>query len=410
MPRKDRTIQPLVTLPQEITPEIFIQTLNQKIEEINTSFTSLDLLESELRGEEGYSPKLSSTLDLQGNRITGGGISQSDTDYVTRGELRKSTLFPNHQGQLTTQRPISAPQGISTSPAMAPEGAVTLAQVNALLTGSDAEAAPPKVDDTSQIGIVNRRFAREQHTHQGVNLDAAQTITGLKTFDRDPSAPFAVSVGSAKVANLDADLLDGRTEAEFAALADNETITGLWDFNRGAATPFTINAASLKVTNLDADKLDGFDESAFAKLADNETITGTWTFNNTLTVPNINTGNGAVELAAGTYTPTLFNTTNLDASTAFKCQYLRVGQIVTVSGRVDIDPTTTALSVVLGISLPIASNIGAVNDCAGVAAAIAFQEAAAIRGDIANDRAALVFIAVDVTNHTFYFTFTYEII
>lgn len=35
------------------------------------------------------------------------------------------------------------------------------------------------------------------------------TQTGLITFDRDPSAPFAVTSGSAKVANLDADLLDG---------------------------------------------------------------------------------------------------------------------------------------------------------------------------------------------------------
>lgn len=36
-----------------------------------------------------------------------------------------------------------------------------------------------------------------------------QTVTGLHTFDRDPSAPFAVSANSAKVSNLDADLLDG---------------------------------------------------------------------------------------------------------------------------------------------------------------------------------------------------------
>lgn len=37
----------------------------------------------------------------------------------------------------------------------------------------------------------------------------ADTITGLKTFDRDPSAPFAVSASSAVVTNLDADKLDG---------------------------------------------------------------------------------------------------------------------------------------------------------------------------------------------------------
>ncbi len=42
-----------------------------------------------------------------------------------------------------------------------------------------------------------------------VNAESSQTITGLKTFDRDPSAPFAVSASSAVVTNLDADTVDG---------------------------------------------------------------------------------------------------------------------------------------------------------------------------------------------------------
>ncbi len=46
------------------------------------------------------------------------------------------------------------------------------------------------------------------------------TQTGLITFDRDPAAPFAVSSGSAKVPNLDADLLDGESGA-FYTDADN---------------------------------------------------------------------------------------------------------------------------------------------------------------------------------------------
>lgn len=51
-------------------------------------------------------------------------------------------------------------------------------------------------------------------------LESDQTITGLKTFDRDPSAPFAVSASSAKVTNLDADLLDGQ-EGTYYTNADN---------------------------------------------------------------------------------------------------------------------------------------------------------------------------------------------
>ena len=46
------------------------------------------------------------------------------------------------------------------------------------------------------------------------------TQTGLVTFDRDPAAPFAVTSGSAKVDNLDADKLDGLDAADFALDGD----------------------------------------------------------------------------------------------------------------------------------------------------------------------------------------------
>ena len=116
-------------------------------------------------------------------------------------------------------------------------------------------------------------------------------------------------------------------------------------------------------------------------------------------------------LAAGVYTPTLTNVANLDASTAYECQYMRVGNTVTVSGKVDIDPTLTATSTQLGISLPVASNIGATEDCAGVAFASGIVgQGAAILGDAANNRAQLQYISGDVTNQPMYFTFTYQVI
>ena len=52
-----------------------------------------------------------------------------------------------------------------------------------------------------------------------------QTITGLKTFDRDPSAPFAVSASSAVVTNLDADKVDGLEASAFLLIAGG-TMTG----------------------------------------------------------------------------------------------------------------------------------------------------------------------------------------
>lgn len=119
----------------------------------------------------------------------------------------------------------------------------------------------------------------------------------------------------------------------------------------------------------------------------------------------------ALATASGVYTPTLTNVANLDASTAYQCQYLRVGSVVTVSGKVDIDPTLTATSTQLGISLPIGSNIGTAEDCCGTAfsSGIASQ-GSAILGDAANNRAQLQYISTDTTNQAMYFTFTYRII
>jgi hypothetical protein len=81
-----------------------------------------------------------------------------------------------------------------------------------------------------------------------------------------------------------------------------------------------------------------------------------------------------------------------------------------VSGKVDVDPTAGALTQ-LGISLPVASNLGSDEDCAGCANAPAVAgQSAAILGDATNNRAQLEWTAVDLANRSFYFTFTYEII
>lgn len=113
----------------------------------------------------------------------------------------------------------------------------------------------------------------------------------------------------------------------------------------------------------------------------------------------------------GTYTPTLTNVSNVSASTAYLCNYLRVGNTVTVSGRFDIDPTTTTTSTLLGISLPVSSIFTTANQCGGTAAATAIAgQVAAIRSDAAQARAEVIYNCVDVTNQPMYFTFTYQVL
>jgi hypothetical protein len=76
-------------------------------------------------------------------------------------------------------------------------------------------------------------------------------------------------------------------------------------------------------------------------------------------VANAGTFNGnisASNVLSGTYTPTLTNIVNVSSSTAYQCQYMRVGSVVTVSGVVDIDATNPASLTQLNMSLPITSN------------------------------------------------------
>lgn len=114
----------------------------------------------------------------------------------------------------------------------------------------------------------------------------------------------------------------------------------------------------------------------------------------------------------GTYTPTLFNTTNVAASTAYVCQWSKVGPVVTVSGAVDIDATLAAgTNTILGMSLPVASNFTNRSNCGGTAASdAAVGLSAPIKGDTGNDRALIQFLSSSLTNDTYSFTFTYLIL
>lgn len=113
--------------------------------------------------------------------------------------------------------------------------------------------------------------------------------------------------------------------------------------------------------------------------------------------------------SAGTYTPTLTNDTNLDASTAYQCQYIRVGNVVSVSGKVDVDPTAAG-ALILFISLPVASDLGALEDCGGAASAVVSTECYGIAANTVSNKAQMQGLAVTTTNHGVWFTFQYEVI
>jgi hypothetical protein len=113
----------------------------------------------------------------------------------------------------------------------------------------------------------------------------------------------------------------------------------------------------------------------------------------------------------GTYTPTLTNTANLSASTAYPCQYMQVGTVVTVSGRVDVDPTTITTLTQLKISLPVSSNFTQSYQCGGCGGAAGTSvEAYGITAAPSDTNALMSWVAVDVTNHQVAFSFTYQVV
>lgn len=123
----------------------------------------------------------------------------------------------------------------------------------------------------------------------------------------------------------------------------------------------------------------------------------------------------AVELTlstvvSGTYTPTLTNAANIDTSTSYEAQYIRVGNIVTVSGNVEIDATNDNTQTTLGISLPFSSDIGLVGDLAGTAYCdVVAGMGSAVFGDVTNNRASLSYVTTETVNEDFFYTFTYQI-
>lgn len=167
-------------------------------------------------------------------------------------------------------------------------------------------------------------------------------------------------------------------------------------------TADTINLSALTAST--PLKLDGSKNIISADIDLTTDVTGT--------LPIANGGTGLTSVS-GTYTPTLTNTTNISASTAFVNMWFRVGDQVTVFGLANVDPTTAASTVTsLGVSLPVASNFAAFTDAAGVCTptGAVVDNAGSVYADTTNDRAVVEWSTINSTNHGVYWSFTYRVI
>lgn len=112
---------------------------------------------------------------------------------------------------------------------------------------------------------------------------------------------------------------------------------------------------------------------------------------------------------SGTYTPTATNESGTSSYTVGVAQYIRVGNVVTVSGTISLSSTSSSINSVR-LSLPIASDFTNENQCRGVAATQAgsLSVSGIIKGYAFFDEALLVFYSPD-SAYAFSYTYTYTI-
>lgn len=109
-------------------------------------------------------------------------------------------------------------------------------------------------------------------------------------------------------------------------------------------------------------------------------------------------------VASGTWTATLTAVSNVDGTPTFtKAHYTRVGNEVTYSIEIIVDPTATGTVTEVRFSLPVASNLAAAGDILGALAGETTGTAAVsghVETDTVNDEGIIQFKSQSVNNHT----------
>lgn len=274
-------------------------------------------------------------------------------------------------------------------------GGATYGTAGQVFTSGGALAAPTwttpttgTVTSVSGTGTVN-----------GITLTGTVTSSGSLTLGGTLSNVSLTTqvTGTLPIANGGT----GSTSTTYCNLTTN--VTGTLPVGNGGtgATTFTANALLKGNTTSAVSASNVSDNGSTVSIASG---IGFSVARTAVTSPAAADGN----VFSGTYTPTSFNTTNVAASTPQSAQYLRVGNTVTVSGQIDIDPTATGFAL-LGLSLPIASAITSAVQLSGV---FNCPDAAGggVYGDATNDRATFQMTATSAANLTYYYTFTYRVL
>lgn len=210
-----------------------------------------------------------------------------------------------------------------------------------------------------------------------------------------------------------------RFDTSSSLKSSNVTISDIGEINIPTGAEYKINGVSiLSVTNVNVANV-STTQSNLSLTSNSKGILIESTGNIRATDLHNNAssqGNATQQdIRSGSYTPILTAVSNVAASTSSVSQWLRVGNVVTVSGQVSITPTVATDTLTrLGISLPVLSNFTASSEVSGTAVAIDSAvingRPAKIIGDTINARASLEFLAAATIQTNYSFTFTYVVV
>lgn len=377
-------------------------------------------------GNTSYTGDGNSGVDIWGLQVTPG---LATLPYVrTSGSALENVSQLHSAGTLRHTAPLSSFEGLVNISANSTDAALKVTQAGAghcLVVEDQAGDTTPFVIDGS--GIVLLGFSNRM----SVPLSSSTLgIPKLQTAGTTQEMAANLQVAHSDIPTVAPNALLGRTRgsAESSSACQSGDATGRLIFlGFDGQSPGT-NAGFIRsaqiTSEIDGDVANG---AMPGRLVFSTTPSGS---NTPVEALRITSGQG-IQIArtavaapaasdgnvfSGTYTPTLTNVTNVSASTAFSCQYMRVGNTVTVSGQVEITPTAANAHTLLGISLPIASSFGASRQCRGsscmeTTAASEIQLGnGGVSADTTNNRAQLRCAPSTTNNRAHSFTFTYLVI
>jgi hypothetical protein len=167
--------------------------------------------------------------------------------------------------------------------------------------------------------------------------NATFTLPNLRHFHVSPGTFGASSTVTNQYGLLIESTVTGATN-NYGVFSNIASGTGRWNFYvNGTADNYFAGNVGIGIT------------SPTCAL---DVVGGIKTSRTAVTSPAATDGN----VFSGTYTPTQVSTnTNVDSVTFTANQYMRVGNVVTVSGLIEINPTLAATQTIVKFSLPIAS-------------------------------------------------------